>query len=341
MLDYLNGTRTLETDILRTYASAPGKVILTGEHFVVFGAPALAIAINRRIVVGVNQRTDRRLHIVSSLGKSGEFEQDKFNLEEGGPEARDFLEPVRIAAESVLKRYGANKGLNIQVNSDVPVASGLGSSSAISVATVASVGEAIGLNLSKEEILDLSLTAERFVHKNPSGIDIAIATFGGTILYERERGMTRIEDMPNLALVIGNTGIARNTGSLVESVRRRRDHFPSTINPLIAAAQALTGSAVEALRARDLEKLGELLDINHGLLAAVGTSCIELDRLVYAARSVGALGAKLTGAGGGGCMIALCSDENLVTVSEAIRRANGSPITVVKTEEGVLTWKEN
>ncbi len=326
---------------MKTYASAPGKVILTGEHFVVFGAPALAIAINRRIVVGVDHRTDRGLYIVSSLGMSGEFEQGKFNLEEGGPQTRSFLEPVRIATESVLKKHGVKKGLNIQVNSDIPVASGLGSSSAISVATVASVGEAIGLNLSREEILDLALSAEKFVHKNPSGIDIAIATFGGTILYEREKGMKRIEDMPNLTLVIGNTGISRNTGNLVESVRRRRDRFPSTINPLIIAAQALTNSAVEALRARDLEKLGELMDINHGLLTAVGTSCVELDRLVYAARSAGALGAKLTGAGGGGCMIALCSDDNQVTVSEAIRRADGLPLTVVKTEEGVQTWKEN
>lgn len=326
---------------MNTYASAPGKVILTGEHFVVFGAPALAIAVNRRIVVQVNQRSDERLYISSSLGMAGEFDQNQFNLEEGGPNTRTFLEPVKIATESVLKKYGVKKGLNIQVKSDIPVASGLGSSSAISVATVASVGEAIGIRLSREEILDLSLTAERFVHKNPSGIDIAIATYGGTILYERQKGMTRIEDMPSLALVIGNTGIARNTGSLVESVTRRRDFLPSIIDPLIVAAEALTHSAVEALRGRDLEKLGELMNVNHGLLVAVGTSCIELDKLVYCARSAGALGAKLTGAGGGGCMIALCSEDTLGKVSEAIKQANGSPMTVDKTEEGVKAWKEN
>ncbi len=326
---------------METYASAPGKVILTGEHFVVFGAPALAIAINRRIVVRVSQRNDRRLHIVSSLGMAGEFDQDQFNLKEGGSNTRSFLEPVKIAAESVLNKYAVKKGLNIQVNSDIPVASGLGSSSAISVATVASVGEAMGISQSREEILDLSLTAEKFVHKNPSGIDIAIATYGGTILYELQKGMTRIEDMPNLALVIGNTGIARNTGNLVEAVRRRRDRLPLTINPLIVAAESLTRSAVEALRDRDLEKLGELMDVNHGLLSAVGTSCIELDRLVYAARLAGALGAKLTGAGGGGCMIALCSEDTLGKVSEAIKQASGSPITVDKTEKGVQTWEEN
>jgi len=272
---------------------------------------------------------------------AGKFDQNLFNLEEGGSNTRSFLEPVKIAAESVLKKYAVKKGLNIQVNSDIPVASGLGSSSAVSVSTVASVGEAIGISLSREEILDLSSTAEKSVHKNPSGIDIAIATYGGTILYERQKGMTRIEDTPNLALVIGNTGITRNTGSLVEAVRQRRDRLPSTINPLIVAAESLTRSAVDALRDRDLVKLGELMDVSQGLLAAVGTSCIELDRLVYAARRAGALGAKLTGAGGGGCMIALCSEDTLEKVSEAIKQANGSPITVDKTEEGVKTWKEN
>ena len=326
---------------METYASAPGKIILTGEHFVVLGAPALAVAINRHVVVRVNQRNDRRLHIASSLGMAGKFDQNLFNLEEGGSNTRSFLEPVKIAAESVLKKYAVKKGLNIQVNSDIPVASGLGSSSAVSVSTVASVGEAIGISLSREEILDLSSTAEKSVHKNPSGIDIAIATYGGTILYERQKGMTRIEDTPNLALVIGNTGITRNTGSLVEAVRQRRDRLPSTINPLIVAAESLTRSAVDALRDRDLVKLGELMDVSQGLLAAVGTSCIELDRLVYAARRAGALGAKLTGAGGGGCMIALCSEDTLEKVSEAIKQANGSPITVDKTEEGVKTWKEN
>lgn len=325
---------------MKACGSAPGKIILTGEHFVVYDEPALVVAIDRRVTVKVTERKDKALRIVSDLG-IGAFEDDLYRVEKGGTDSRSFLEPVKIAAETVMDKVQVKQGLDIFIQSSIPVAAGLGSSSATAVATVASVGRILEANLSQKDIFDLSLAAERFVHITPSGVDPAIATYGGVILYERGEGITRFQDTPDLALVIGNTGLIRNTGNLIKHVRERRDSLYKVIDPLIELAGNLTRNAVETLRNGDLVKFGELMDVNHGLLVAVGVSNEVLDRLVYAARIAGALGAKLTGAGGGGCMVALCRREMLEKVAEAIHSVGGIPIIAEKVETGVQVWTES
>ncbi len=326
---------------MKAYGSAPGKIILTGEHFVVYDEPALVVAIDRRVTVKVTKRKDKALRIVSDLGIAGVFEDDVFRVEKGGTDSRSFLEPVKIAAETVMDKVQVKQGLDIFIQSSIPVAAGLGSSSATAVATVASVGRILEANLSKKDISDFSLAAERVVHITPSGIDSAIATYGGVILYERGEGIKRLHNTPDLALVIGNTGLTRNTGNLIKHVRERRDRLYKVIDPLIRLAGNLTRNAVETLRKGDLMKFGELMDVNHGLLVAVGVSNEVLDRLVYTARRAGALGAKLTGAGGGGSMVALCSREMLEKVAKAIDSVGGSPIIAEKVEKGVQVWTES
>jgi mevalonate kinase len=326
---------------LKACASAPGKIILTGEHFVVYGEPALVVAIDRRVIAKVAERRDEALRVVSDMGIAGVFEGDSFRVEKGGSDSKSFLEPVRIAVEAVMDRVGVKRGLDIEVQSNIPVGAGLGSSSAVSVATVASVGRVLGVELSQQDIADLSLAAEKFVHINPSGVDPTISTYGGLILYKRGEGIKRLQLTSNLSLVIGNTGLSRNTGSLVKYVRERRDRLPHVVNPLIGLAGTLTREAVEALLEGNIQKFGELMDVDHGFLVAVGVSNETLDRLVYAARRAGALGAKLTGAGGGGCMVALCTRETQVQVAEAIRGAGGIPIMAETVETGVLIWTES
>ncbi|MCJ7632487.1 mevalonate kinase [Candidatus Bathyarchaeota archaeon] len=326
---------------MKACGSAPGKIILTGEHFVVYDEPALVVAIDRRVTVKVAERKDKALRIVSDLGIAGVFEDDLYRVEKGGTDSRSFLEPVKIAAETVMDKVQVKQGLDIFIQSSIPAAAGLGSSSATAVATVASVGKILEANLSQKDISDLSLAAERFVHITPSGVDTAIATYGGVILYERGEGITRFQDTPDLALVIGNTGLTRNTGNLIKHVRERRNRLYKVIDPLIELAGNLTRNAIETLRNGDLVKFGELMDVNHGLLVAIGVSNEVLDRLVYAARIAGALGAKLTGAGGGGCMVALCRREMLEKVAEAIHSVGGIPIIAEKVETGVQVWTES
>jgi mevalonate kinase len=226
------------------------------------------------------------------------------------------------------------------VDSKIPVASGLGSSAAVAVATVAATGKKLGVDLSKEEIINLSLEAEKYVHINPSGIDQTISTYGGILLFKKNE-ISIINAPHNIPFIIGNSGVPRVTGDLVSKVRRMTTKYPQITNYILQAAGSLTIKALDAIKERNLQSLGELMSLNHGMLISVGVSSITLDNLVYAAKRGGALGAKLTGAGGGGCVIALCTPDRIDTVMEEIRKAGGTPILVKKADKGVVTWLEN
>ena len=323
---------------MKAAASAPGKVILTGEHFVVYGEPALVMAINRYIFVNVEERSDSGIHISSNLGVSGFFEGKTFRSESGGAEARKTLEPIKISAEATLKSLGERRGLNIEISSTLPIAVGLGSSGASAVATVAAVGKLLGTNLTKKLIVNLSTEAEKYVHVNPSGVDQSISTYGGIISYEKEKNISRLKMKSSIPVVIGNTGTSRNTGRLVDGVRFKVEKFPDLIKPLIGVSGKLTIKAADALRHGNLEELGLLMDINHGLLSAIGVSSEPLDQLVNAARRGGALGAKLTGGGGGGCIVALSHLDRRDIVAKSISDAGGIPIIAEKVNQGVRSW---
>lgn len=323
---------------MKIVASAPGKVILTGEHFVVYGEPALVMAINRYVQVNIEERPDNTIYISSSLGASGFFEGNIFRPEKGGAEARNILEPIRLSAEETLKKFNEKRGLNINVVSTIPVAVGLGSSGASAVSTVAAVGKLLGADLTNESIINLSTKAERYVHINPSGIDQSISTYGGVISYKKDEGATPLKVDSRISLVIGNTGVNRNTGKLVDNVRIRTKIFPKLIKHLIRIAGKLSTQSVEALKNGDIDRLGLLMDINHGLLTTLGVSNEMLDKLVYAAKRGGALGAKLTGAGGGGCIVALSRLDRRKAVARSIFEAGGTPIVVEKANRGVCTW---
>lgn len=323
---------------MKASATAPGKIILTGEHFVVYGEPALVMAINRNVHVTVKERSDRLMRVTSTLGFVGTFEGTKFKPEKGGAEARRILTPIKVSAQAALSHLKEDSGLNIEVDSNIPVAVGLGSSGALAVATVAAVGKLFGVDFTEREVIRLSLEAEKFVHVNPSGIDQSISAKGGVILYKRGEGASSLDIEPMIPIVIGNTGIRRNTGKLVDGVRERRNRFPSLMTPLIHVAGELTVQATEALRRGDLKKMGELMDVNHGLLTSIGVSNEVLDRLVHASKRGGALGAKITGAGGGGCIIALSTMDKRESIAKAIHEAGGMPIIAEKTDKGVYAW---
>jgi mevalonate kinase len=318
-------------------ASAPAKIILFGEHFVVYGEPAIVVAIDRRAYAEAELRQDKRLRFQSAnLNTSCFFENGVFKVEQGdAKEARLKFEPVKLAVEKVLAASGKNVGLDITINSAIPVGAGLGSSAAVVASVTAAVSALLGLEFSKQDIFRIAFEAERVVHGTPSGVDPAIATFGGTLLFQVDTGFKPLEVKTDIPLVIGNTGVERSTKIQVEKVRETMDSFPQIADPLRKAAREIVLRAVTALQENDLETLGRLMNINHALLYGIGVSDESLEWLTNAARKAGALGAKLTGAGGGGCMIALARPERLENVSEAIMRAGGSPFIAKKTDEGV------
>jgi len=317
-------------------ASAPAKVILFGEHFVVYGQPAIVLAIDKRASATADLRKDERISINSiDLRIAGMFKGDRFQATRGGSKARSRLEPVRNAVQQVLQKAETKKGVNVQIKSSIPIAAGLGSSAAVAVSTVAAVGNLLGVELSRDQIFHMAYESERLVHGTPSGIDPAISTYGGALQFQRGKDFIDLRIQADIPLVIGNTEVERSTGELVARVRHMRENY-QPITDLIFVTGARTALlAVEALRKGDLKTVGDLMNINHALLSAVGVSHESLERLVYTARNNSAFGAKLTGGGGGGCMIALAQENKMKKIIAAIERAGGTAFEARKTDEGV------
>jgi len=318
-------------------ASAPAKVILFGEHFVVYGEPAIVLAIDKRAYAKAEARNDKRLYLRSvNLNLAGYFENENFKIGQGdAKEAKSKFEPIKLVVEKVLEKHGENVGLDIEINSTVPVAAGLGSSAAVAAAVTVAVGALLNVEMSNEDVFSITYEAERIVHGTPSGIDPAISTFGGTLLFQIDTGFKPLDVKTDIPLVIGDTGVERSTRVQVEKVRDVKEKYPRVVEPIMWAAREIVLRAIEALKENDLETLGDLMNINHALLYGAGVSDESLEWLINAARKAGALGAKLTGAGGGGCMIALTRNERLEQVLEAIQRVGGRPFIAKKTDEGV------
>ena len=326
---------------MRVKASAPGKVILFGEHSVVYRGPAVVLAIDRRVYVSAELREDELLFVEApNLSSSGFFDGERYIPLVGGAEGEKHLKPIWVAAKGTMEGIGRRMGISLSISSEVPVAVGLGSSAAAAVATVAAVGELLEGELSSEEISRIAFEAERVVHGTPSGIDNTIATYGGGLVYEKGREVERLKSLGDVPFVVGNTGRSRSTGQLVGHVGGLRERNRVIVDPILDAISRVAQLGKDALLKRDLCQVGELMNINHGLLWALGVSSPELDRLVNAALDARALGAKLTGAGGGGCMISLSTAERLDAVSGAIERSGGSPLRVKISNSGVRVWRE-
>jgi mevalonate kinase len=317
-------------------ASAPAKVILFGEHFVVFGEPAVVLAIDKRAYASVQLRKDKRIRIYSKdLGVSGSYSGERFLVGKGGSKARVKLEPVKNAVMQVLAKAKKKVGVNVVITSEIPVSAGLGSSAAVATSTVAAVSSLLGVELSRDQIFNMAYEAEKLVHGTPSGIDPAISTYGGTIQFQKGMDFVPLNVKANIPLVVGNTKVERSTGKLIANVRHIREHHLDLIDPIIKAGGKIALKSVDALKNGDFHTIGELMNINHALLGAVGVSHESLERLVYAARKGGALGAKLTGGGGGGCMIALAETGKLKRVCKAIEQVGGTAFVAKKTDQGV------
>ena len=282
--------------------SAPGKVILFGEHFVVKGSPAIAGSIGLRVTVEAKEKTGWPLLIVSrSLGMEARVDRN-LKLRTGHPE---IFAPFKRILE-IISQHVELKPAYIVITSQIPIAAGLGSSAASAAAFARAYMEVLGIKPDKNLLLEISYEAEKVVHGKPSGIDNTIVVEGGVIMYEKGKGYRRINvDMRDAMLVIADTGVKRNTGRIVQAVLERYDRHPRLFESLYGTAAILVDEARQALEQGDVEKLGELMDINQGLLYSIGVSSMEIEQILHAARRAGALGAKLTGAGRGGSVIAL------------------------------------
>ncbi|MCH8907683.1 MAG: mevalonate kinase [Candidatus Heimdallarchaeota archaeon] len=319
---------------LKGYGSAPGKIILSGEHSVVYGYPALAIAINLRCEVETELNGDELVIESNELNEKFVYSpEDCNNVFEGKPKTK--VDNIAFAALSTLKLVQDSSLLNIHIKSQIPISAGLGSSAAVVVATIASIADLFQKQIPLAEISDLAFEAEKITHGKPSGIDNSIATHGGLIHFENGNIENKVITN-HIPIIIGNSQIARDTKILVAGVAELRRANPDIINPVIKTMGKLTLELEEAVLSIDIDKIGELFDINQGLLDSIGVGHSKLSQMIWMARKFGAIGAKLTGAGGGGCMIAITkTDEEASDVASKMEASGLSIISTQMSKTGV------
>jgi len=287
---------------MKSIASAPGKVILFGEHFVVYGTKAILCSIDKRIKVTSQLIDERKIRIKSDIG----------NVEVDVESALNDSDPMRpfvYLAAHTLKKFKKNAGIEIKIESEIPPGIGLGSSSASCVAAAASI---IGLfeKLSKEEILKMAIEAERTIFRNTSGADCSVCTFGGLAEYNIKSGFKKIISKADFDLVIANSKQSHLTSEVVERVRKFKEKNEELFASLYKQESSLIQDALLSLQKNDLLTLGSIMTKNQVFLEQIGVSTDKLDLLVREAKKT-SFGAKITGAGGGGCMIVLVDKSNL------------------------------
>ncbi|ACS90280.1 MAG TPA: mevalonate kinase [Thermococcaceae archaeon] len=326
---------------MRVLASAPAKIILFGEHSVVYGKPAIAAAIDLRTYVKAEFNENGRIRIeakdIRTPGLTVSFSEDQIYFETDYGKAAEVLSYVREAINLVMEEAEKQKGVTVSITSQIPVGAGLGSSAAVAVATIGAVSRLFGLELTPEEVAKLGHKVELLVQGASSGIDPTVSAIGGFLYYQKGS----FESLPvvELPIVVGYTGSSGSTKELVAKVRKNYEEMPEIIDPILNSMGRLVEKAREVILAEydkeiKFKRLGTLMNINHGLLDALGVSTKSLSDLVYASREAGALGAKITGAGGGGCMYAL-APEKQSEVATAIKIAGGMPIVTKISREGL------
>ena len=303
-----------------TVSSAPGKVYLFGEHAVVYGEPAVPCAIERRATVAVDERDDDHIRV-----EARDLSLDGFTVEYAGDtEHRPDVDAPADLVDAAMGYIDAaveqardaadapDAGFDIRVESEIPLGAGLGSSAAVAVAGIDAATRDLGVPLSPPEVADRAYRAEYDVQDGQaSRADTFCSAMGGAVRVEGDD--CRRIDAPNLPFVVGFDGGAGDTGQLVAGVRSLREEYNfaadtvESIGDIVRRGESLLTDADPdaALEPTLLAELGRLMDFDHGLLAALGVSSRTLDSMVWAAREAGAHGAKLTGAGGGGCVVAL------------------------------------
>ena len=293
--------------------SSPGKIILLGEHSVVFGEPAIAAAIGRRLEVRVRR-------------------------DEARPPSGDakLEEAVVVAARELGLDATA---LSVEVRSSMPPACGLGSSAALSVALIRALADFAGLEPAADDVRRYASRVEDVFHGTASGADVA-NSWGGHIIWFERGDPPRIERLragKPFDLVIAQSGELRSTAGPVGRLRQRYAARPELYGKFFRLAGDLVRAGRSALEDGDWETLGALMDAGQGLLNGFGVSTPTLERMIGTARGAGALGAKLSGAGGGGVIIALAPDRSSEVVEalgacgfEAFVTRIGAPVGKVE-----------
>jgi len=296
---------------LKSTASAPGKIILFGEHFVVYGVKAILCAINKRVTVTAKTISENKISIMSSVGKL--VSAPKKPLAEIDIQLRPFY----YLADKMIQKYDEKSGMEITINSEIPLGVGLGSSSACCVAGAAAIS-GVFTEKSKEEILQMAIDAEKTMFPNTSGADCTVCTFGGIMQYDKQTGHSKIDSEPRFHLVIANSKIEHSTKEVVSNVNQFKEKNEERFSKICNEENKLIDNVLEYLKKNDLKGIGINIIKNQEYLESIGVSNEKLRNMIELANK-SSFGAKITGAGVGGCIFALTDETNMEETIQQLR----------------------
>jgi len=316
---------------------APGKTILFGEHAVVYGYPAIAMAIsvNSRCIISESNNVSLKINL------------DNYNLSFEGKDLASLASKFPTKNKQLMKclqlfkrRYGIElKNLEISVSSKLFPSAGLGSSASIAVALTQAINNYYDLKLSKSEINELAYAQEKIVHGSPSGIDNNICTYGNAI-YFQEGDFEFIEVPEELLLLISYTNIEHDTKEAINRIKRLKETEPEKTTEYLESIGKLTQQAQVELNKGNIQEIGELMNLNQKYLAKLKVSNEIIEQIVKISRKNGALGAKLTGAGLGGCVITLGTHETLKDIQSILTNKGFKSFIANNDKEGVNVIEE-
>ncbi len=310
---------------MKYQGAAPGKIILFGEHAVVYSHPAIAIPVHDvQAKVTVTHSTDSISRIVSPQVELA-VQLDECDPAFWGLEVKHGVQNALGLSEI--------PPFHMKVDSTIPVASGLGSGAAVAIAAIRALSAFLERPLTDEQVNAIAFETEKRHHGTPSGIDNTVICFGKPVYFIRDKPIETFHASRPVTFVIADTGIPSPTALTVGDVRRAWLKDPGRYDEIFATISEIVQDARESLESGETDRLGKLMNENHRWLYEIGVSSPELDRLVYAARVAGASGAKLSGGGRGGNMIALTSHSNAEALAAILRQA-GADRTIITTVGG-------
>jgi len=289
---------------LKSIASAPAKIILFGEHFVVHGTKAILAAIDKRVTVTTTFTENKTIKVNSELGTI------EVPISSSHEEVESEFRPFVYLANKIINSEQNASGLEITIDSDIPIGVGLGSSSACCVAAAASISELFN-ELSSEEILKMSIEAEKTIFPDTSGADCTVCTYGGMIEYPNTE---KIDNTFDLNLLIVNSMIPHSTKNSVEKVNKFKENDEERFSQLCDLETKLIDEVITAMKNNDATAFGLKMSENQKYLEEIQISNDTLRDMISSLKEI-SLGTKITGAGDGGCIIALVKDENMDKVT--------------------------
>ena len=290
-------------------SKAPGKIILFGEHAVVYGYPAIAVPIDAvQVRVSILPVIIENQSIIKIRNISWHEDIPFTELDE--------YDPIRTSVENIYAHINQKPPhFEMTISSSIPIASGLGSSAALAVAITRCMSQFLGIYLSNDEINALAYKSEEIQHGSPSGIDNSVITLDQPILFKKSKPVSQIKIKSSIDIILADTGKRTLTKEVVAFVKQSLENEPDFIKSILVEIGDVVEKAAKALLYGEVKQIGSLMVRNHIALKKLGVSSIELDRLVESALKNGALGAKLCGGGKGGYMVAICEPTSCERVS--------------------------